>query len=988
MVKTLLNELDSMGTVPYENVVFKTSGEALSYDWNSAKLNIVHQNIRTMENLDDFLIFLDYIKTSVIFDLIIFSECRLHDNYIPKQIPGYAEYHSQHYVNQNGGVVVYVRDNIHANVQEIDMAQGNCLKVVIDEDMYIFAIYRSPSFNNVDSFLESLHRLLQQCSRAIQSIVIGDININTIGERHNQSDYLCVMAEHNFHCSIDVPTRVQGTSESCLDHVNTRNICDAFTFVIQNTITDHYTTGISIQQGILKRKNRNNYLSINYKTLSRELENETWGDILQESDTDNAMNTFVKKIENYINTNTSRRFVAHKKIHLTPWITDNVVKCIHKRNHLHKVVKRNPFDETKQKYYLRYRKVCKNIIRKAKELYYKNLLGSENSPGKMWEIMREITKTKPKKGNDLTSINLENSTTTKDPNEIACHANKYFTSIGSNLSNAILYDSKQSEDSLASTIAEKNISPLFQLDVVSNDEIIKIISSLKTTYSKGPDVLNTYILKQIKHHLAIPLSHIFNLSFSSGIFPKHLKQSIVHPIFKSGDRLEIGNYRPISLVSAFSKILEKAFKNRLSNYVESQRLISDNQFGFRPGIGTDDAIRQLTGSIVENINQGKKTIAIFLDLAKAFDTISHKILLKRLRNMGITGKSLSWLQSFISKRTQRVKIGECISTILETNFGVPQGSTLGPLLFVLYINELCNRHIGGKIITFADDTVLIFEGNSWDVTHKNAEIGMNIIKKWLDDNLLTLNIPKTKYIRFSPTITGQPKMMLSIKIHKLNCNTSTLCNCNILECVENIKYLGIFVDANLKWKKHIEYLANRVRKLIYIFVSLRNILSPVNIRSIYYGLCNSVMAYGCVSWGGAAKTILDPLAKAQKAVIRVILRKPYRFPSDELFKLFHVLDTRQIYIRSVLIDTCKKEETLTRVYHGHNTRSVLRNDLLVPRSQKAMFQNSFMFYGPKLLNLIPRPWRSESRTCFDRKVKEWLISMGRIESEKLLRVIT
>ncbi|CAH2236938.1 jg23386 [Pararge aegeria aegeria] len=260
--------------------------------------------------------------------------------------------------------------------------------------------------------------------------------------------------------------------------------------------------------------------------------------------------------------------------------------------------------------------------------------------------------------------------------------------------------------------------PLNSFVLLNTDifEVTSIINSLKNTNSIGFDGISIKILKQNKETIASLLVHICNLSFNSGTFPNIFKKSIVTPVYKQGDKNIISNYRPISILPAMSKILERIINKQLVKYLESNNLLANNQYGFRKQRSATDAVFDLVDGVVRHIDDGEKCLAIFLDLAKAFDTVSIPILIQKLEQLGIRGLQLQLLKSYLSNRHQSVKIGNVISRALPINHGVPQGSILAPTLFLIYINELCKLNIAnGKIMSFADDTVLMIWGRSWEV---------------------------------------------------------------------------------------------------------------------------------------------------------------------------------------------------------------------------------------------------------------------------------
>lgn len=292
-----------------------------------------------------------------------------------------------------------------------------------------------------------------------------------------------------------------------------------------------------------------------------------------------------------------------------------------------------------------------------------------------------------------------------------------------------------------------------------------------------------------------------------------------------------------------------------------------------------------------------------------------------------------------------VKLDGVLSKRCNIPFGVPQGSVLGPTLFLIYINELCNINLlNAKIITFADDTVVIFNGSSWDEVKKLAEAGFSEIIKWLNSNLLTLNYTKTKYITFSTRNNTQPQNELNIKAH--SCQDPSNCNCLVLSAVHSIKYLGIIVDRNLRWKEQIDTLGKRVRKLMCIFKKIRHVNDPSTVKLTYVALCQSVITYGIVSWGGADTTKLIILERAQRALLKVSLFKKFFYPTVRLYEEANVLTVRQLYIKCLLLRQHllpRLDVSSTRVKH-----KVFRS----ARCRTVFAQGFSSFLGPHIYNKI------------------------------------
>jgi len=295
------------------------------------------------------------------------------------------------------------------------------------------------------------------------------------------------------------------------------------------------------------------------------------------------------------------------------------------------------------------------------------------------------------------------------------------------------------------------------------------------------------------------------------VFPLAFKKAVVIPIFKSGDKCLPENYRPISLTLSISKILEKCIKVRMVNFLNKYNFFSAKQFGFREGIATNDALFHITNYIYDNIDKSNYVIGVFIDIKKAFDTVNLDLLIRKLHYAGIRGNILKLIKSYLSDRTQIVRVNNEHSKLSNISIGVPQSSVLGPLLFNIYVNGLLNVSTIGDIYSFADDTVMLFNNKSIEVLFNEVNLSLDIVQNWYDNNFLELNLKKSNYILFNLRPNLITLNNLVICPHSLNCkNKIVSCNCQHIQRVNHIKYLGLIFDNKLKWNYHIDKLVNTI----------------------------------------------------------------------------------------------------------------------------------------------------------------------------------
>ena len=443
--------------------------------------------------------------------------------------------------------------------------------------------------------------------------------------------------------------------------------------------------------------------------------------------------------------------VTHKeyKRKFKPWISDQILSKINIKNKKFK-----QYMECKNptiKAYLRHEfKMLKNELqtetRQSKKAYY-NKYFTENKDNlqKIWKGIKEVINIKTKNFSHPTCIIDENKSTITDPQQIANSFNKYYTSIASD----ILKKRKFNGTRTHSEYLKNQLTESFAFYECNAAEIELLISQLNHRKAYGPNSIPTDILHLLKKDISLPLSKIINLSLSTGEHPNLLKIAKAIPIFKmKGSMLEISNYRPISLLSNINKLLEKVMFNRVYEFLEKYKCIFYRQFGFRQKHSTNHALIEITENIRKALDNGKFACGIFIDLQKAFDTVNHDILMDKLRYYGIRGNANKWFQSYLSNRTQFVSIQGNDSDHLPIQHGVPQGSVLGPLLFLIYINDLQVAIKHSSVYHFADDTNLMNINTSPKRMQKQVNLDLKSLYQWLQANKISLNCSKTELIFF------------------------------------------------------------------------------------------------------------------------------------------------------------------------------------------------------------------------------------------------
>ena len=350
---------------------------------------------------------------------------------------------------------------------------------------------------------------------------------------------------------------------------------------------------------------------------------------------------------------------------------------------------------------------------------------------------------------------------------------------------------------------------------------------------------------------------------------------------KKGSRDNPTNYRPISLLSIFSKIIEKIMYERVYKLLETCNILYPLQFGFREKHSTLHAIIGMTETIKEAINNGMFGCGVFIDLQKAFDTVNYSILLKKLEHYGIRGVELSWLSSYLSKRKQFVSVNGSTSDYPEVSCGVPHGSVLCPFLFLIYINDLPSVSKVLSFYVFADDTNIFYSSRDLITLQKVMNRELKKVKKWLDATQLALNIDKTNFVIFH---SPQKKIAEQIKFMKKKIQRKI-----------SVKFLGVLLDSNLRWKSHITELSKKLSRTIGIFCKIRHFVPLEILKALYFSLFYSFVSYGIAVWALTHKSLLDPIAVSQKKILRIMNFKEPNSHTEPLFAQLQFLKIRDMH---------------------------------------------------------------------------------------------
>lgn len=927
---------------------------------NKSAVKIFQWNIRGMNSLEKFDCVRELIdRYGDPIDVLVLGETWVKEgNQELYNLEGYTSVFSCRR-RSNGGLVVYVRSKINPKIVEIVSQNGfhliHLLLSLGGSKLNLIAVYRPPGYPTGD-FLEKLEAKFGALRRDQQIVLLGDTNIPCNVEVNNAvQEYVRLLSSFSLQVTNNVITRP--ASQNQLDHV----VCSTgipgriINETVETELSDHsmILTSLDLKADKVAR-------TLVSKVVNHELLNELFVrsivHIPEELSAAERLLFAINKYKEALEIATKTVTVRARTKGNCPWMTLELWQMIKIKEHVLKSSKQHPSNAHLRELVKHASHLLSKRKAQSKRNYYYNMI-TKSTPKNSWKLINEVIG-RAKQKDSKVSVR-DQSGVLRDDLQAANALNNHFCEIG---------------DKLASTIPSdrnvNNFGTLMQHDLTiymrpaTSQEVVVLIRQLNSNKSPGPDHIPATFIK--KNHLLFAdlLKDAFNEMIATGTYPDFLKEARVVPIFKAGDPTDVNNYRPISTLSMLNKLLEQMLAARLSSFLDTNKHLYNMQYGFRKGSSTLTATCELLEDIYNSLDDKKFAGGLFLDLQKAFDTINHELLLQKLEFYGIRGLANDLLRSYLSNRSQHVSVGGIRSESRYITTGVPQGSNLGPLLFLVFINDLSRLPLVGKIRLFADDTLLLYSSRDCRIIRDNMLDDLDILNQFFASNLLSLNVSKTKFVIFHTRQRRVPEL------------SPIMFGNQVVERVPHFKYLGLVLDETLSWEAHIQHLKRCIAPICGVLRKLASFIPPAWLLKLYFALVQSRLQYLVLNWGSAAVFRLRELQTLQNRCLKSILTKPHLYPTRQLYieAPETVLPVRGLHMQQTLthMRNMLKDDATHHNLDFEIIVSVTRQngDIRIARSNTELCKKRLTYVGSKLFNDLPDHLKEEtSKQVFKKNLR-------------------
>lgn len=877
---------------------------------------------------------------------------------------------------KGGGILVYVRNNISC-CQRTDLEDSELEHVWLEvknpnsKSFLLCVLYRPPS--SLVSWKTSFDANIDkaQCEDK-EILIVGDLNKDLMNDQLKE-EWVNFTLSLGLTQLITTPTRVSKNSKTLIDHIYSDNIQNiSWTTAPKLSLSDHFPIFCSRKTKINCKKSAHH--SIKYRSFKSFNENDFLSDlnsvgfdnIMQMSDVNVALNTFIENFISLIDKHVPLRQHRVKKIQQPDWINGEILDAMKERDKF-----KIRHDENNYKLYRN--KVSELISQAKKNSYEKKIAEGQNNPSSIWKIFKEF-RTPGQVINPINTITVDGQDVS-DPQIISNEFNTFFTNIASKLKEHVPFSEFANTKQF---INDRVPDPMFfNIPYISIDMVNKMLSSLDISKSTGLDEIGPRFLKLSAASIYPVIHHILNLSISQSIFPDVWKSAKVNPLFKSGSKHDVNNYRPISVLPTLSKLLEKHVHDSIMTYLNHYKLIAQAQSGFRKNHSCETALVHIIDKWLQAINDGCIVGVVLVDFKKAFDLVDHNILLQKLTLYKCSKRTLNWFKSYLFDRKQSVNLNGVMSSERNITCGVPQGSILGPLLFLLFINDL-PLYISDDISytdMYADDTTIHNIHRSIDTVQRNLQTCLNNLENWCKLNGMILNTDKTKAL----LITTPHKRA------RLTNNSLSLTFKNVfLKSSKGEKLLGVNINENLTWNDHINRIRKKLSTNLWLLSRLKWFI-PLSARILFYNAYIQPHLDFCnIVWGGSNITSIHPLFIVQKRACKLIFGHEYVSVSESLEKINCLsVSDKVILQKAKFMFKVSRGLVPTYISHMFNTelktntslRSTNANNFYRPRPNLEIFKQSISYSGPSIWNSIPKSIQNMNTIeCFTSHFIRWLKS--------------
>ncbi|XP_072014972.1 uncharacterized protein [Amphiura filiformis] len=841
-----------------------------------------------------------------------------------------------------GGVLMYVHDSMQAtacqplNDSKFETSVWCEIKVNNKDSLLVGVCYRSPnsSEDNNELFLTQL-KMIEEVKYS-HILLFGDFNFPEINwkdgqvkaaDTHLASIFFDTVNDLYLVQHVEIPTRYrEGQKPSTLDLIFTNE-----EFMVENLEdmaplgkSDHvglswtYVCNAEISTRDELPGDKLNYNKGDYESIKHDLKSTKWEEEMKDLDSEEAWLLFKSVYNQTVKNHIPQK--KTKKRYKPPWLSSKVKKSVKKKYNLYK-----RYRKSKQyKDYEEYKKqnnVTRKIVREAQAKYEQRLMKEfKSKPKAFYSYVRQNQKVKV----GVAQLEKDDGNLTENDEEAAEVLSQFFQSV-------FTQEPTGEAPELESVIDEEVDDVVF-----TQEDVKKELDKLKPDKSPGPDSVHPKVLKECSEEVSLPLYLIFRKSLDSGSLPKEWKTARVTPIFKKGSKKNAGNYRPVSLTCIPCKIMETILKKKMQEHVDKHGALSERQHGFVKGKSCLTNLLETLEEVTENLDQGVGVDIIFLDYAKAFDSVPHKRLINKLKAYGFNGKVLNWIEDFLMGRSQTVTVRNATSNQADVLSGVPQGSVLGPLLFILYINDL-PQHVNSSIQMFADDTK-IFTAVDTPESADKLQSDIDKLQIWSAKWLLRFNAGKCKTMHFGNANPEVDYIMDGVT----------------LEAIQEEKDLGVYLTSDCKSSVQCTKAAQKAMNCLRVIKRTFKFINRDSFTILYRAYIRPHLEYCVQAWSPGLRKDITTLEKVQRRATKLVPEIRDMTYEERLQKLkLYTLEQRRL--RGDLIETFKILNQFERVdqerffklattdTRGHSQK------LFKPRLHKAL-RSRQDFYSQRVVN--------------------------------------